>query len=72
LKRMDEGEVVYSAHKKPRFVEDVVRAVLRAILDRFPDLAEDTEIRVRSESMESIHKHNVFAERVTTVGELRK
>jgi GTP cyclohydrolase-4 len=27
---------------------------------------------VRSESEESIHKHNALAERVTTLGELRK
>jgi GTP cyclohydrolase-4 len=27
---------------------------------------------VRSESEESIHKHNAFAERVTTLGELRR
>ncbi len=26
---------------------------------------------VRSESEESIHKHNAFAERITTLGELR-
>jgi len=28
-------------------------------------------VTVRSESEESIHKHNAFAERVTTLGELR-
>ena len=35
------------------------------------DLPDKTLVTVRSESEESIHKHNAFAERVTTLGELR-
>jgi len=72
LKRADEGKVVYDAHTKPRFVEDVVREILTRILKNYKDLPDDVEITVRSESEESIHKHNAYAERVTTLGELRK
>ena len=71
LKREDEGKVVYGAHTKPRFVEDVVREILTRILEKYTELPDEVEVTVRSESKESIHKHNAFAERVTTLGELR-
>ena len=72
LKRLDEGHVVMKAHKNPKFVEDVVRDILGEVVYRYPDIPDDTKITVRSESEESIHKHNAFAERTTTMGELRK
>ena len=72
LKREDEGRVVINAHKNPKFVEDVVRGVLKRIVDRFPGLPDDTDIMVRSESEESIHKHNAFAQREATLGELKE
>lgn len=72
LKRREEGQLVYDAHNNPKFVEDVVRDILSKILDKYNDLPNDVIAVVRSESEESIHKHNAFAERVTTLGELRK
>lgn len=72
LKRKEEGEVVFNAHKNPKFVEDVVRDILSSILTKYNNLPDDVMVVVRSESEESIHKHNAFAERVTTLGELRK
>jgi len=72
LKRMDEMEVVKRAHENPKFVEDVVRDMLKQILERYPDLPDYIMVIARSESLESIHKHNAYAERITTVGELRK
>ena len=36
------------------------------------DLPDEVKVTVRSESEESIHKHNAFAERVTTMKELRE
>jgi len=72
LKRNDEMKVVKKAHENPKFVEDVVRDMLKQILDKYGDLAEETVVIARSESFESIHKHNAYAERTTTIGELRK
>ena len=72
LKRSEEGAVVVNAHQNPKFVEDVVREVLGKILIRYRELPDDVMITVRSESEESIHKHNAFAERVTTLAELRQ
>ena len=71
LKRDDEGQVVINAHNNPRFVEDVVRNVLESIVERYSGLPDDVEITVKSESEESIHKHNAFAERTATLKELR-
>ena len=64
--------VVINAHRNPKFVEDVVRDILGAVLERYPELPDDTIVTVKSESEESIHKHNAFAERVTDLGELRR
>ncbi len=72
LKRAEEAQVVINAHRNPKFVEDVVRDNLALILKRFPHLPDDTNVTVSSESEESIHKHNAMAERVTTLGELRR
>ena len=72
LKRSEEAEIVLNAHNNPMFVEDVVRTILARILERFKNLPDDVLVTVRSESEESIHKHNAFAERVTTLEELRR
>jgi GTP cyclohydrolase-4 len=72
LKRGDEGKLVYDAHIKPKFVEDVVRDILSFVLKRYINLPDDVIVVVRSESEESIHNHNAFAERITTLGELKK
>jgi GTP cyclohydrolase-4 len=72
LKRPDEGRLVEMAHRNPKFVEDVVRDVLDRLLKRYPKMPDATWVRVKSEAEESIHKHNAFAERSTTFGELRK
>jgi len=71
LKRDDEGAVVINAHKNPKFVEDVVRTVLQNLVKEYSKLPDDTVVTVRSESEESIHKHNAFAERVAMMCELR-
>src|SRR5438876_11558931 len=63
--------MVEMAHRNPKFVEDVVRAVLVRLLKRYPKMPDTAWVRVKSEAEESIHKHNAFAERSTTFGELR-
>ena len=71
LKRDDEAAVVINAHKNPKFVEDVVRDVLKRIVEKYTNLPGNVELTVKSESEESIHKHNAFAERTATMEELR-
>jgi GTP cyclohydrolase IV len=72
LKRGDEGALVVAAHMNPKFVEDVVRTILGKLIEKYGDLPDDAHITARSESEESIHRHNAVAERATTMGELRK
>jgi len=72
LKRPDELFVVEHAHLQPRFVEDSVRAALAATLDRYPRLGDEDFLFSRQLNLETIHSHDVVAERYGTVGELRR
>jgi len=49
----------------------VVRDILSRALEKYKALPDEVVLTARSESEESIHKHNAFAERITTLGELR-
>jgi GTP cyclohydrolase I/GTP cyclohydrolase-4 len=71
MKRSDEGAVVEKAHRRPRFVEDCVREAIRGVLDGLPELGDDAFVSARQENLETIHQHNVVAERFGLLGELR-
>jgi GTP cyclohydrolase I/GTP cyclohydrolase-4 len=71
LKRPDELFVVEHAHLQPRFVEDSVRVALKSVLDELPDLDDSDFLLSRQVNFETIHAHEVVAERYGTVGELR-
>src|SRR6478672_5099241 len=71
LKRPDELFVVEHAHLQPRFVEDSVRFSLKAALDRYPELADGDFLFAQQVNLETIHRHDVVAERSGTAGELR-
>ncbi|AGK60578.1 GTP cyclohydrolase MptA [Archaeoglobus sulfaticallidus PM70-1] len=72
LKREDELAVVENVHKNPRFVEDSVRIMAKKTVEKFVNAPDDILVIFRQENEESIHQHNVVAERVATLGELRK
>lgn len=72
LKRPDEFFVVNKAHRNPRFVEDVVREMLRNVVAIYPDLPDETFVLAKQENLESIHRHNAFAERYGALGEIRR
>jgi GTP cyclohydrolase-4 len=71
LKRPDELFVVEHAHLQPRFVEDSVRVALKSLLDELPDLDDTDFVLSRQLNFETIHAHEVVAERYGTIGELR-
>jgi len=71
LKRPDELFVVEHAHLQPRFVEDSVRYSLAGALERYPSLGDADFLLARQVNFETIHDHDVVAERYGTVGELR-
>ena len=71
MKRADEGYVVEKAHRRPRFVEDCVREMIRGVIDVFPSLDDRAFVSARQVNLETIHQHNVVAERFGTLGEIR-
>jgi GTP cyclohydrolase-4 len=72
LKRPDEQYVVDRAHRRPRFVEDSVREMVRHTLERFPALADDAFVHAHQVNFETIHTHDVEAERSGTIAEIRR
>ena len=71
MKRSDEGEVVEKAARRPRSVEDCVREAIRGAIAHFGGLGDDAFVSARQENLETIHQHNVVAERFGLLGELR-
>ena len=72
LKRPDELFVVEHAHLAPRFVEDSVRLMVKSGLDEVGGLEDEDFLLARQINFETIHNHDVLAERYGTVGELRR
>ena len=72
MKRSDEGAVVEKAHRRPRFVEDCVREMVRGVVERLDFLTDEHFVSARQENLETIHQHNVQAERFGLLGELRR
>jgi GTP cyclohydrolase IV len=72
MKRSDEAHVVEKAHRRPRFVEDCVREMVRGVVEAFPGLDDRAFVSARQVNLETIHQHNVIAERFGTLGEIRR
>jgi GTP cyclohydrolase I/GTP cyclohydrolase-4 len=71
MKRSDELAVVEKAHRRPRFVEDCVREMVKGVVSSLTELDDGAFVLARQENLETIHQHNVVAERYGLVGELR-
>jgi GTP cyclohydrolase I/GTP cyclohydrolase-4 len=63
--------VVEKAHRRPRFVEDCVREMVAGVIEQFPDLDDEAFVLARQVNLETIHQHNVIAERTGTMREVR-
>jgi GTP cyclohydrolase I/GTP cyclohydrolase-4 len=72
MKRSDEAHVVEKAHRRPRFVEDCVREMIGGVVLAFPALDDRAFVSARQVNLETIHQHNVVAERFGTLGEIRR
>jgi GTP cyclohydrolase IV len=70
MKRSDEIAVVERAHRRPRFVEDCVREMIRRVAERYPQLRDGGFVLARQENLETIHRHSVVAERSGLLGEI--
>ena len=71
MKRSDEVEVVEKAHRRPRFVEDCVREMIAGVVRDFGHLDDASFVSAHQENLETIHQHNVVAERHGLLCELR-
>ena len=73
LKRPEEASLVRHAHMNPVFVEDAVRLIaLNLSASRFSGISDETQVKIKIESYESIHSHNAYAELNTTLKDLRE
>src|SRR4029079_11542586 len=72
MKRSDEAAVVEKAQRRPRFVEDCVREMIAGVVSRLPELTDEHFVSARQENLETIHQHNVVAERFGVLGEIRR
>jgi GTP cyclohydrolase I/GTP cyclohydrolase-4 len=72
MKRSDEAAVVEKAHRRPRFVEDCVREMVRGVIESYPGLDDRAFVSARQVNLETIHQHNVVAERFGTLEEIRR
>ena len=72
MKRSDEAYVVEKAHRRPRFVEDCVREMIQGVVAAYPGLDGRAFVSARQVNLETIHQHNVVAERFGTLGEVRR
>lgn len=71
MKRSDEVEVVEKAHRRPRFVEDCVREMVAGVVAEFGGaLGSEAFVFARQENLETIHQHNVAAERYGLINEV--
>ncbi|WP_456419897.1 GTP cyclohydrolase MptA [Methanocaldococcus infernus] len=70
LKREDEKFVVISSHKNPKFVEDCVREMAKRILEL--NLPDNSLVQITQINEESIHRHNAFAQKISTIEELSR
>ena len=46
--------------------------MIRAVVEGYPDLPAEAFVMARQENLETIHRHNVVAERYGTLGDLRQ
>ena len=68
LKRPDENRIVTNAHQNPVFVEDCVRNMVIGLLEKYPNLPDDSVVTIKQVNQESIHQHNAYAEKVASFG----
>lgn len=70
-KRPDEDHMTYEAHANAKFVEDCVRDMAEAVVERFPTLDNDAVVHLKQSNDESIHEHNAHAERIAEFSDLK-
>ncbi len=70
LPREHELLLVHESHRRPQFLEDVLRDVAMALAEVCRGLDPDSVIAISSASFESIHEYDLHGRLVRTLGEL--
>jgi GTP cyclohydrolase FolE2 len=71
LPREHELLLVHESHRRPQFLEDVLREVAMAVAGVCSGMAQETVVTVSSTSFESIHEYDLHGQLSWTLGELR-
>ncbi|MGC8515116.1 MAG: GTP cyclohydrolase MptA [Thermoplasmata archaeon] len=61
-KSESDADLILRQHMRPMFVEDVVREIAKKLKSDLPGIDPEARIVISSESEESVHPHNAFAE----------
>lgn len=72
LKRPSEVSVVKAAVERAMFVEDVVRASLASLAERYKEMPDETRVYVQAYSEECVHHQDLVAERHATLKDVRE
>ena len=72
LKRSDEAALVLNALARPRFVEDCIRYMMKGFVEEFVEMPDSVSVTFYQRNEESIHRHDIAAERSTTLGRIRE
>ncbi len=72
LPREYEALLVYGAHRRPQFIEDIVRSVIVACCKLFKDQFPNSSLHVSSVSQESIHDFDIIAELEMSIQKLKE
>jgi GTP cyclohydrolase-4 len=72
LKRSDEAALVLNALARPRFVEDCIRHMMKEFVEEFVGMPDSISVTFYQRNEESIHRHDIAAERITTLGRIRE
>lgn len=72
LPRDQEALLVYQAHARPQFVEDVIRLVTASCFQLLKSNFPDSSLHVLSRSQESIHDFDIIAELNVSIQKLKE
>jgi GTP cyclohydrolase I/GTP cyclohydrolase-4 len=72
MERDDEGAFVGRAHRRPRWVEDCVHAMIAGVVERFADASDGVFVSAEQGVDGEIHGHRLTAQRAGLLGDLRR
>ncbi|MCF8885248.1 MAG: GTP cyclohydrolase MptA [Nitrososphaerota archaeon] len=72
LKKIDEAKVIIEALNSPKFIEDILREILKKVIEKWSNLSYNSKIYIEVESEESMHPYNLVASTKIDVGSVKR